>query len=57
MRLFDAVVGGIFSYGAEVWGWKKREEIDRLGEKYEMDLRSGKNDSRIYSNGVIKQKR
>ena len=34
MALYDAVVGGILSYGADVWGSKKWEEMEKVEEKY-----------------------
>lgn len=32
--LFDALVWTVVKYGVEIWGWKEREEVERLQEKY-----------------------
>ncbi|EZA53581.1 hypothetical protein X777_06937 [Ooceraea biroi] len=32
--LFDRLVWSVISYRAEVWGWKEREEVERLQERY-----------------------
>lgn len=32
--MFDRLVWAVMSYGAEVWGWEKREEMERLEERY-----------------------
>ena len=34
MRLFDALVRSVMVYGAEIWGWKKRERLERMQERY-----------------------
>ena len=34
MRLFDALVQSVMMYGAEIWGWKKRERIEKMQERY-----------------------
>ena len=34
MRMFDSLVGSIALYGAEVWGWRTEEKIDRIKRKY-----------------------
>ena len=34
MRLFDALVGSTMTYGAEIWGWKRRDRIERMQERY-----------------------
>lgn len=32
--LFDRLVWTVVSYGVEIWGWKEREEIERIEERY-----------------------
>jgi len=32
--LFDTLIWTVLSYGVEVWGWKEREEMERLQERY-----------------------
>lgn len=32
--LFDRLIWTVLSYGVEIWGWKEREEIERLKERY-----------------------
>lgn len=32
--LFDKLVWAMVSYGAEIWGWKEREAVERLQERY-----------------------
>ncbi|CAD6215388.1 GSCOCG00011178001-RA-CDS [Cotesia congregata] len=32
--LFDKLVWSVMSYGVEIWGWKCREEIERIQERY-----------------------
>src|SRR5699024_970791 len=32
--IFDSLIGSILMYGAEVWGWKEYEEVERVQEKY-----------------------
>ena len=34
MWLFDTLVWTVLGYGAEVWGWKEREEVERVQEKF-----------------------
>ena len=34
MRLFYAFARSAMVYGAEIWGWKKREELKRMQERY-----------------------
>ena len=34
MRLYDTLVASVLLYGAEIWGWKEYEEIERLQERY-----------------------
>ena len=34
MRLFDALVQSVMMYVAEIWGWKKRERIEKMQERY-----------------------
>ena len=34
MKLFDASVQSVMMYGAEIWGWEKREEIERVRKRY-----------------------
>lgn len=32
--LFDRLVWPVIEYGVEVWGWKEREKLERLEERY-----------------------
>ncbi|XP_024883228.1 uncharacterized protein LOC112461981 [Temnothorax curvispinosus] len=34
IKLYDALVASIALYGAEIWGWKEREKIERMHERY-----------------------
>lgn len=34
IKLFRYLVLGVIIYGAEVWGWKKREELERIQKRY-----------------------
>src|SRR5580765_4995962 len=34
MRLFDTLVWTVMGYGAEVWDWKERREIEGVHERY-----------------------
>ena len=34
MKLFEVLVRRVMSYGAEIWGWKEREELERVQERY-----------------------
>lgn len=34
IKMFDALVGNVALYGAEIWGWKKEERLDRIKRKY-----------------------
>ncbi|CAK9832677.1 Retrovirus-related Pol polyprotein from type-1 retrotransposable element R2 (Fragment) [Anthophora retusa] len=32
--LFDRLVWAVMSYGVEIWGWKEREKIEKVQERY-----------------------
>jgi len=32
--MFDTLIWTVLSYGVEIWGWKEREEMERLQERY-----------------------
>lgn len=34
MLLFDSLISGIITYGAEIWGWKGFTEIERIQDRY-----------------------
>ncbi|XP_071572662.1 uncharacterized protein [Temnothorax nylanderi] len=34
MKMFDSIVGSIALYGAEVWGWRNDERLDKVKKKY-----------------------
>jgi hypothetical protein len=34
MMIFESMVESVLMYGAEIWGWKKQEEVERVQEKY-----------------------
>lgn len=33
-RLFDRLVWMVMGYGVEIWGWKEREKLERIEERY-----------------------
>jgi hypothetical protein len=34
MMMFESMIGSILMYGAEIWGWKEQEEVEKVQEKY-----------------------
>jgi hypothetical protein len=34
MTMFKSMVESVLIYGAEIWGWKEQEEMERVQEKY-----------------------
>ena len=34
IKLFDALVKSVISYGAEIWGWREWKELEKIQEKY-----------------------
>jgi hypothetical protein len=34
MMMFESMVESVLMYGAEIWGWKDQEEVERVQEKY-----------------------
>jgi len=32
--LFDALVWTVMAYGVEIWGWRERERMERMQERY-----------------------
>jgi hypothetical protein len=34
MMMFESMVESVLMYGAEIWGWKEQEEVERVQEKY-----------------------
>lgn len=34
MRLFDTLVKSVMEYGAELWGWKERKDLENIQRKY-----------------------
>lgn len=34
MWLFDRLVWAVIGYGVEIWGWKEREEVERIQDRY-----------------------
>lgn len=34
MWLFDRLVWAVMGYGAEIWGWKEREEVERVQDRF-----------------------
>lgn len=32
--LFDRLVWAVISYGVEIWGWKERENVEGLQDRY-----------------------
>lgn len=39
VKMFDALLGSVTLYGAEVWGWRNEARLDRIKRKYIMDFR------------------
>ena len=34
VKLFDALVKSVISYGAEIWGWREWKELEKIQNKY-----------------------
>jgi hypothetical protein len=34
IMMFESMVESVLMYGAEIWGWKEQEEVERVQEKY-----------------------
>jgi hypothetical protein len=34
MVMFDSMIESILAYGAEIWGWKEKEEEEKVQENY-----------------------
>jgi hypothetical protein len=34
MMMFESRIESILMYGAEIWGWKEQEEVEKVQEKY-----------------------
>jgi hypothetical protein len=34
MMMFESMMESVLMYGAEIWGWKEQEEVERVQEKY-----------------------
>jgi hypothetical protein len=34
MMMFESMIESILVYGAEIWGWKEQEEVEKVNEKY-----------------------
>lgn len=32
--MFDTLIWMILGYGAEIWGWKEREKVEKIEERY-----------------------
>lgn len=32
--LFDRLVWAVIGYGAEIWGWKEREKMERVQDRF-----------------------
>lgn len=50
VKMFDALLGSVTLYGAEVWGWRNEARLDRIKRKYIMDFRFRQSDSELYRN-------
>lgn len=35
MKMFNALVGSVMLYGAEVWRWRNDDRVDKIKRKYE----------------------
>lgn len=47
--LFDRMVWIVMDYGVEIYGWKKRNELDSLEEKWLMGANgNGREDTRLF---------
>ncbi|KAJ3631291.1 hypothetical protein MTP99_012429 [Tenebrio molitor] len=34
MVMFESMIESILTYGADIWGWKEQEEVEKVQEKY-----------------------
>jgi hypothetical protein len=34
MMMFERMIENVLMYGAEIWGWKEQEDVERVQEKY-----------------------
>jgi hypothetical protein len=34
IMMFESMVKSVVIYGAEIWGWKEQEEVERVQDKY-----------------------
>jgi hypothetical protein len=34
MMMFKSMIESLLMYGAEIWGWKEQEDVERVQEKY-----------------------
>jgi hypothetical protein len=32
--IFESMMESVLMYGAEIWGWKEQEQVERVQEKY-----------------------
>lgn len=32
--MFDRLAWTVMAYGTEIWGWREKEDIERIGKKY-----------------------
>jgi hypothetical protein len=32
--MFESMIESILTYGADIWGWKEQEEVEKVQEKY-----------------------
>lgn len=45
--MFD-LIWTVLSYGVEIWEWKEREEVERVGEIFKMVIGSGGENAGVY---------
>ena len=34
MRLFNALIASVITYGAEIWAWKERKGLEEIQDRY-----------------------
>jgi hypothetical protein len=32
--MFESMIESVLMYGAEIWGWKEQEEVERVQQNY-----------------------
>jgi hypothetical protein len=48
--MFESMIESILMYGAEIWGWKEQEEVEKI---FERGARSRQKNARLRSEGRV----